>query len=93
MTGMRSWIGAVTTFGIIVRMEQVSWRVCAEAPTGREALQRVKEDSPDVILLGFQMPDQNGIDNARQVAQLYPQIPILMVTIHLSKHWLTKPEG
>jgi DNA-binding NarL/FixJ family response regulator len=38
-----------------------------------------------MILLDFQMPDVNGIDVARQVSQLFPQIPILMVTIHLSK--------
>jgi DNA-binding NarL/FixJ family response regulator len=38
-----------------------------------------------VILLDFQMPDLNGIEVARQIAQLSPEIPILMVTIHLSK--------
>jgi len=65
--------------------QQATWRVCDEAPTGGEALQRVKENPPDMILLDFQMPDLNGIDVARQVSQLFPEIPILMVTIHLSK--------
>jgi DNA-binding NarL/FixJ family response regulator len=37
-----------------------------------------------MILLDFQMPDVNGIDVARQVSQMFPEIPILMVTIHLS---------
>ncbi len=37
-----------------------------------------------MILLDFQMPDVNGIDVARQVSHLFPEIPILMVTIHLS---------
>jgi DNA-binding NarL/FixJ family response regulator len=64
---------------------QSSWHVCSEAPTGREALQRIRESPPDVILLDFQMPDLNGIDVARQVVKLFPEIPILMVTIHLSK--------
>jgi DNA-binding NarL/FixJ family response regulator len=30
------------------------------------------------------MPDLNGIEVARRVAQLFPQIPILLVTIHVS---------
>jgi DNA-binding NarL/FixJ family response regulator len=64
---------------------QSTWRVCGEVPTGCEALQRVKADPPDMILLDFQMPDLNGIDVARQISQLFPDIPILMVTIHLSK--------
>jgi two-component system invasion response regulator UvrY len=38
-----------------------------------------------MILLDFQMPDLNGLDVARQISSLFPEIPILMVTIHLSK--------
>ncbi|MBZ5664402.1 MAG: response regulator transcription factor [Acidobacteriia bacterium] len=63
---------------------QNTWQVCGEARTGSEALERVKENPPDVILLDFQMPDLNGLDVARQISQLFPKIPILMVTIHLS---------
>jgi DNA-binding NarL/FixJ family response regulator len=65
--------------------QQSTWRVCDEARTGSEAIQRVKKNPPDVILLDFQMPDLNGLDVARQVSGLFPAIPILMVTIHLSK--------
>ncbi len=64
---------------------QADWRVCGEARTGGEALERIKENPPDMVLLDFQMPDLNGLDVARKVAQLFPEIPILMVTIHLSQ--------
>ncbi len=65
--------------------QQSMWQVCDEARTGKEALQRIEKNPPDMILLDFQMPDLNGLDVARQVAKLFPAIPILMVTIHLSK--------
>jgi DNA-binding NarL/FixJ family response regulator len=65
--------------------QQTTWRVCDEARTGGEALERVQNNRPDVILLDFQMPDLNGLDVAKRIAQLFPEIPILMVTIHLSK--------
>jgi DNA-binding NarL/FixJ family response regulator len=65
--------------------QQSTWQVCAEARTGREALQRVEKSPPDLILLDFQMPDLNGLDVARQISGLFPRIPILMVTIHLSR--------
>ncbi len=65
--------------------QQSAWQVCAEARTGREALQRVETNPPDVILLDFQMPDLNGLDVAREIARQFPKIPILMVTIHLSR--------
>jgi DNA-binding NarL/FixJ family response regulator len=45
----------------------------------------VEKNPPDMILLDFQMPDLNGLDVARQISRLFPAIPILMVTIHLSK--------
>lgn len=64
--------------------QQTAWQVCDEARTGGEALQRVKKAPPDLILLDFQMPDLNGLDVAQQISELFPRIPILMVTIHLS---------
>jgi DNA-binding NarL/FixJ family response regulator len=64
---------------------QSTWKVCDEARTGGEALRRVAENPPDMILLDFQMPDLNGIDVARQITSLFPDIPILMVTVHLSR--------
>lgn len=63
---------------------QNSWQVCGEARTGAEALHKVLEATPDVILLDYQMPDLNGIAVAKQICELFPQIPILMVTLHLS---------
>ena len=45
----------------------------------------MEKNPPDMILLDFQMPDLNGLDVARQITRLFPDIPILMVTIHLSK--------
>lgn len=64
--------------------QQESWRVCGEARTGAEALERVLQSPPDLILLDYQMPDLNGVEIARQISGLCPKVPILMVTLHLS---------
>jgi len=63
---------------------QTTWRVCSEARTGAEVLDCVKESLPDMILLDFQMPVLNGLEVARRISCLFPDLPILMVTIHLS---------
>ncbi len=65
--------------------QQSSENVCEQARTGGEALQRIKIDSFDIVLLDLQMPDLNGLDVARVISQLFPKMPILMVTIHLSE--------
>lgn len=65
--------------------QQSSWQVCGEARSGVEALQKVFEVHPDLILLDQQMPDLSGVDVAKRIAQAFPKIPMLMVTLHLSK--------
>ncbi len=65
--------------------QQDSWRVTGEARTGSEALQRVVESPPDIVVLDYRMPDSNGVDVAKQIAEMLPNVPILMVTLHLSK--------
>lgn len=64
--------------------QQSSWQVCGEARTGAEALHQVLESPPDLIVLDYQMPDLNGVDIAKQIYEMFPKIPMLMVTLHLS---------
>ena len=64
--------------------QQESWKVCGEARSGAEALHEVLEAPPDLIVLDYQLPDLNGVDVAHQIAEMFPKIPILMVTLHLS---------
>jgi DNA-binding NarL/FixJ family response regulator len=75
---------AVRSYLRSILEQRTAWQVCDEARTGAEAIYRVQNAPPDVILLDFQMPDLNGLDVAQQISRLFPQIPILMVTIHLS---------
>ena len=65
--------------------QQHNWRVCDEARDGQEAVDRVLQIRPDVIVLDFQMPRLNGLDAARLINRLSPEIPILMVTLYLSR--------
>lgn len=75
---------AVRRYLRAVLEQQSSWRVCGEAQNGAEALQKFFEVQPDLILLDQQMPGLSGVDVARQITQMDPRIPILMLTLHLS---------
>lgn len=65
--------------------QQESWQVCGEARNGAEALHQVLDSPPDLVVLDYQMPDLNGIDVAKQISEMFPEIPILMVTLYLSR--------
>ena len=61
------------------------WRVCGEAANGQDAIARAAELSPDIILLDFLMPGMNGMQAAREIGKMIPDVPILMFTTHLSR--------
>ncbi|MGA2373880.1 MAG: response regulator transcription factor [Candidatus Sulfotelmatobacter sp.] len=60
------------------------WSVCGEARDGREAVTRVAELKPDLVVLDVAMPMLNGMDAARQILKARPGTPILILTLYES---------
>lgn len=50
------------------------------ASSGEEALKRVREDSPSLVLLDVYMPGKTGIEVLREIKQLQPDLGVIMVT-------------
>jgi twitching motility two-component system response regulator PilH len=52
------------------------------AENGEEALKRLAEDKPDLILMDVVMPGQNGFQLTRAISRdpLYADVPIIMCT-------------
>jgi DNA-binding NarL/FixJ family response regulator len=64
------------------------WRVCGEAGDGKEAVAKVEELKPDVVLLDLQMPVMNGLEAARQIKVIAPHTAMVMFTMHSSPELL-----
>jgi len=64
--------------------QDADWEVCGEAIDGGEVVQRTMETHPDLIVLDFQMPVMNGLQAAREIAKVAPDVPVLLCTAHLS---------
>ncbi len=54
-------------------------------PSADEALKKVVEDSPDVILLDIQLPGTNGIDAIPGIKKKLPRCHIIMLTVYESE--------
>jgi len=54
--------------------------VCGEAAHGREALERVRQLLPDVVLLDIHMPESDGFQVARQLRLEFPELKILIMS-------------
>ena len=58
-------------------------RVAGFASDGLEALQKVQELKPDVVLLDIRLPKLGGIETARQIQKLNPNCKIIFLSGHL----------
>ncbi len=54
--------------------------VVGEASTGRQAIQMVKDLSPDVVVMDVRMPDLNGFDAARQAVAAKPGLKVIALS-------------
>ena len=55
--------------------------VCGEAANGREAIVKALELHPDLIVLDLSMPVMNGLDAARELKRLMPEVRLIMYTM------------
>ncbi|MFZ5877113.1 MAG: sigma-54-dependent transcriptional regulator [Nitrospirota bacterium] len=53
-----------------------------EAPDGATAVKTVAKESPSAMLLDIWMPEQDGLETLRQVRELAPQLPVIMMSGH-----------
>lgn len=58
------------------------WEICGEAKDGAEAIAKVRELSPDVVILDLTMPVMGGFDTAKQIRRLAPTTRIIFFSIH-----------
>ena len=80
---------AVVRDGIRARLEQhPDFSVVGEAINGREAIQKVSELNPDVVLMDISMPVMNGMDAAKYLREKYPDIKVIILTMHEHKEYI-----
>lgn len=64
--------------------EHIGWSVCAEAATGRQAVELAVEHRPHVAVLDLSMPELNGLEATRRIRQALPETEVLVFTMHES---------
>src|SRR5258708_26808746 len=63
---------------------QPGFTVWGEAEDGFDAIGKAKNLAPDLIVLDLRMPVMDGLEAARELKRLFPQIPLMMLTCYHS---------
>jgi CheY-like chemotaxis protein len=68
-------------------LKPLGYRV-ARATSGRQALDMLKKQKPDLLLLDLMMPDINGWDVYRAVKtdESLAEVPVIVISARLSEH-------
>jgi DNA-binding NarL/FixJ family response regulator len=64
---------------------RAGWQICGEAADGREALEKVNELQPDILILDLNMPELNGLEVTRRVHKILPRVEVLVLTVQDSE--------
>ena len=70
--------------------ESEDMEVIAEAADGREALQEARRKRPDVAVIDISMPGLDGLEVVNQLLSFYPELPILILTMHEEEQYVIR---
>ncbi len=65
-----------------------NWQVCGEAENGQIAVEKVTELKPHAVILDLSMPVMDGLEAAREITRIAPNVQMVMFTMHTTDQLL-----
>ena len=61
--------------------KQPDWQVCGDAGNGAEAIEKVEQLEPDVVVMDLGMPVMTGLQAAPEIGKAHPRLPMLLISV------------
>ncbi len=62
----------------------------SKAQNGKELIEQVKENQPDLCIVDMDMPEMNGLQASESLLRIYPELRIMILTMHKEKSLIKK---
>jgi two-component system response regulator NreC len=69
-------------------MSNPTFEIIGEADNGRDAIRRVIELKPDLVIMDLSMPGMNGMDAVREIKDRMPEVKALVLTVHSEEEYV-----
>lgn len=60
--------------------EAIDCEISAKAQDGLEAIRKIQQEQPDIVITDIRMPEMDGLALAAQIYNEYPQIKVIILT-------------
>lgn len=78
---------------LLVRfLKTIGCKEVLTAGSGEEAIQTIHSRVPSLVLLDYLLPGISGLETFRQIKQIHPRVPVIMVTAYLSREAIQRAE-
>jgi two-component system, NarL family, invasion response regulator UvrY len=61
-----------------------------EAETAEEAMDKIRHEQWDIIILDINLPDRSGFDLLKELRRAFPELPIVMLTLHAEEQFAVR---
>lgn len=74
----------------LILRSRPEWAVVDEASNGVEAVEKIKTQKPDLVVLDISMPQKDGLEVIRDVKALGSESKILVLSMHNAKELVSR---
>ena len=64
------------------------FEIIGEADNGRDAIRRVIELKPDLVIMDLSMPGMNGMDAIKEIKERMAEVRVLVLTVHSEEEYV-----
>ena len=66
---------------------EMDLKIIGEAGNGGELFTILEEKSPNIVVLDITMPGKSGLELLKEINNLYPNLPVLVLSIHSAERF------